>query len=143
METELKNWICSHGLRSVVTLTGPIDQDHIQDYYACADCFALASFAEGIPVVLMEAMAMEIPCVTTRITGIPELIHDETDGLLIPAGDDISLAAALGLLMDDPTLCRKLGEAGRARVTSEYHLGRNMRLLADKFRSLLPVATGH
>ncbi len=138
LEAELKNWVCSHGLRSVVTLTGPVDQDHIQDYYRCADCFALASFAEGIPIVLMEAMAMAIPCVTTRITGIPELIHDESDGLLVPAGDDISLAAAIGLLMDDPALCQKLGEAGRVRVRADYHLGRNMAALGEKFRSLLP-----
>jgi colanic acid/amylovoran biosynthesis glycosyltransferase len=139
LDAELKNWVCSNGLRNMVTLSGPIDQDHIRDYYSCADCFALASFAEGIPVVLMEAMAMAIPCVTTQITGIPELIHDERDGLLVAAGDEIGLAAALGLLMDDPALCRKLGEAGRARVCAEYNLDRNMRVLAEKFKSLLPV----
>lgn len=140
LEAELKNWVVAHGLRDVVTLTGPIDQDHIRDYYASADCFALASFAEGIPVVLMEAMAMTIPCVTTRITGIPELIHDESDGLLVAAGDDVGLAAAIGLLVDDPALRRKLGQAGRARVVTDYNLERNMRLLGEKLRSLLSRA---
>ena len=53
-----------------------MNQDRVRDLYLNAHVFALASFAEGIPVVLMEAMAMEIPCVTTWITGIPELIRD-------------------------------------------------------------------
>ncbi len=141
LESELKNWVLSHGLKNVVTLTGPMDQDQIRDYYACADCFALASFAEGIPVVLMEAMAMAIPCVATQITGIPELIHDEREGLLVAAGDDVGLAAALGLLVDDPALRRKLGEAGRSRTIAEYHLERNMRMLAEKLRTLLSLAS--
>jgi len=62
---------------------GAINQDRIRDFYAAADAFCLPSFAEGLPVVLMEAMAMELPCVTTQIAGIPELIRDGVDGLLV------------------------------------------------------------
>ncbi len=71
------------GIQDQVIFEGAINQDRIRDLFEKADVFALASFAEGIPVVLMEAMAMEIPCVSTWITGIPELIRDSIDGLLV------------------------------------------------------------
>ena len=83
---------------------GAVNQDRIRDLYRQAHVFALASFAEGIPVVLMEAMAMEIPCVTTWITGIPELIRNGIDGLLVAPSDELALAAAIARLMDDPDL---------------------------------------
>ncbi|HEX8999661.1 MAG TPA: glycosyltransferase, partial [Blastocatellia bacterium] len=97
----------------------------------------LASFAEGIPVVLMEAMAMEIPCITTFITGIPELIRDGTDGLLVPPSDVEALAEAIGKLMDDAALRRDLGQQGRARVMDKYDLPRNCARLAEIFQRRL------
>lgn len=139
LEAELQNWICSHGLRSIVTMTGRIDPEYVREYYACADCFALASFAEGIPKVLMEAMAMALPCVTTQIGGIPELIHDERDGLLVAAGDEIGLAAAIGVFIDAPDLRLKFGQAARARVVADYPLERSLRHLSGKLRSLLSL----
>lgn len=141
LERLLQVWVEVHGLTDIVTLTGAVDQDHIRDYYARADCFALASFAEGIPVVLMEAMAMAIPCVTTHITGIPELIRHERDGLLVPPGDESSLAAAIGSLMDDPSLRQRLGAAGRERVSRDYDLECNMAVLGDTFRRLLALSS--
>ena len=68
------------GMADQVIFEGAVNQDRIRGLFGKADIFALASFAEGIPVVLMEAMAMEIPCVSTCITGIPELIRDSIDG---------------------------------------------------------------
>jgi len=141
LEGALKAWVRSHDLADVVVFTGPVDQDHIRDYYRQADCFALASFAEGIPVVLMEAMAMGIPCVTTHITGIPELIQDGQDGLLVPPSDDVSLAAAIGLLMDDPELRRRIGVAGRLRVSRDYNLERNILTLGETFRRLFALSS--
>lgn len=139
LEAELKNWVCSHGLQNVVTLTGRIEPGQVREYYACADCFALASFAEGMPLVLMEAMAMGVPCVATQIAGIPELLHDEREGLLVAAGDEVGLAAAIGVLVDDPDLRGKLGRAGRARIAADYPFEKSMRLLADKLRNLLTL----
>ncbi len=125
------------GLSAVVTLEGRMNQDQVLDLYRQTDCFALASFAEGIPVVLMEAMAMEIPCVATGITGIPELIRDEREGLLVPPSDEAALAQAIARLMDDPGLCRRLGEAARRRVLEEFDLGRNVAELAQTFHTHL------
>lgn len=117
-----------------VVFVGAVNQDAIRALYAQASCFCLPSFAEGVPVVLMEAMAMEIPCVTTRITGVPELIDHEVNGLLVAASDTVGLAAALTRLMDDPALRMSLGRAARVRVNEEYNLDRNVRGLAEVFR---------
>jgi len=120
-----------------VVFEGAVNQDRIRNLYREAHVFALASFAEGIPVVLMEAMAMEIPCVTTWITGIPELIRDGVDGLLVGPSDETGLAEAIARLMDDTGLRKRVGAAGRSRVIEKYHLRKNVALLAGVFREYL------
>ncbi len=72
----------------------------------------------------MEAMATEIPCVSTMIAGIPELIRDEIDGLLVPPSDEEALAEALRRLMDEPEFRRRLGRAGRLRVIEPIRSGK-------------------
>lgn len=121
------------GLGASVVFEGAVNQDRIRALYALADCLCLPSFAEGIPVVLMEAMAMEIPCVTTHIAGIPELIRDGVEGLLVAPSDLDGLVDALSLLCDDPALRYSLGQAGRRRVLAQYNLSENVRTLADIF----------
>jgi glycosyltransferase involved in cell wall biosynthesis len=98
--------------------------------YRETDLFALASFAEGVPVVLMEAMAMEIPCLATWITGVPELIRHGVDGWLVPPSDPAVFAAAIAHLIDHPELRQRLGSAGRARVQECYDLTGNTQRLA-------------
>src|SRR5581483_6132281 len=115
----LQQAVESFGLADDVRFEGAVSQDHIRSLFSTADVFALASFAEGIPVVLMEAMAMTVPCISTRITGIPELIRDGIDGLLVTPADAAELASAIGRLMDDANLRRRLGEAGRQRVVAK------------------------
>lgn len=100
----LEDDVRKRGLDRVVVFEGAVNPDRIRAIYESADIFVLASFAEGIPVVLMEAMAMEIPCVATLITGIPELIRDGIDGLLVAPSDDTALADAICRLMDDTEL---------------------------------------
>jgi len=131
------------GLGEAVIFEGSVNQDRIRAFYRGAHLFALASFAEGIPVVLMEAMAMEIPCVTTWITGHPELIRDGVDGLLVAPSDDHGLAAAIARLMDDASLRQRLGEAGRKRVIDKYNLTRNVAGLAQVFRKHLAPGENH
>jgi colanic acid/amylovoran biosynthesis glycosyltransferase len=134
---ELENMVRERGLSSNILFEGAINQDRIQTYYEAADIFALASFAEGIPVVLMEAMAMEIPCVASRINGIPELIRDGVDGLLVAPSDIEGMAGALARLMDDPALREWLGKAGRVRVQQSYELSSSADRLAAVFRRRL------
>lgn len=121
------------GLGDHVVFEGAVNQDHIRDLYRRASAFCIPSFAEGIPVVLMEAMAMEIPCVTTRITGIPELITDGVDGLLVPPSNVEALTAALVRLIDDPAATRAMALAGRETVCARYDLGANVDHLAEVF----------
>lgn len=125
------------GVAERIVFDGAVDQDRIREIYAEADAFVLPSFAEGIPVVLMEAMAMQIPCVTTRITGIPELIRGGVDGILVAPSDVDELAAAVEELIEDPDRRRQMGEAGRRRVEEKYHLERNTRRLASIFERRL------
>jgi glycosyltransferase involved in cell wall biosynthesis len=137
---ELERTIAERGLQNNVTLEGSCNQSRVLDFYRQADLFVLASFAEGVPVVLMEAMAMEIPCIATWITGIPELIRHGVDGWLIPAADEEQLAAAIAHLVDDPELRRKLGKSARARVEEKYNLAVNTARLGEIYRRRLSIA---
>jgi glycosyltransferase involved in cell wall biosynthesis len=132
----LENEAARRGIAEHVIFEGWCNPDQLRALYSEADVFALASFAEGIPVVLMEAMAMEIACVATWITGVPELIRHEIDGLLVPPATEEELARALALLMDDSDLRLRLGKSARQRVLDSYDLSRNTALLADVLREL-------
>lgn len=107
------------GVADRVEFLGSVGQDRVADLYAQADVFCTSSFAEGVPTVLMEAMASGLPTVATRIMGIPELVEDGATGLLVPPGRADALADALERLADDPELARRMGEAGRRRVAEE------------------------
>ena len=130
----LEEEVARRRLGGHVIFEGWQSPERLRDLYAQADAFALASSAEGIPVVLMEAMSMEIPCVATRITGIPELIRDEVDGLLVPPASEEALESALARLMDDADLRLRLGRSARRRILECYDLNRNVAALADLLR---------
>jgi glycosyltransferase involved in cell wall biosynthesis len=115
---------------SCITFQGATNPDRVVGFLREASLFVLPSFAEGVPVALMEAMAMEVPCISTVVAGIPELIRNGIDGILVPPSDEIELAAAIRRLMDDENLRRRLGAAGRARVIERYNLRKNVRELA-------------
>src|SRR5258706_7492768 len=83
------------GVKQHVIFYGFTPQDKLDELYRRADVFALASLAEGVPGVLMEAMAMEIPCVATPVAGVPELIRDGIDGLLVPPSDERAIGLAI------------------------------------------------
>jgi glycosyltransferase involved in cell wall biosynthesis len=114
-----------------------VNQDKLLDLYRESDALVLSSFAEGLPVVLMEAMAMEIPCVAPWVNGIPEIVTHETDGLLVPPGDAEALARAIGRLMDDAELRRTLGQNARLKILEKFDLRRNTEHLADVFQRRL------
>jgi glycosyltransferase involved in cell wall biosynthesis len=121
------------GLSGHVRLLGSVSQDDIRSNYARADLFCLPSFAEGIPVVVMEAMAMAMPVVTTRIMGIPELIEDGSDGVLVAPGRADELTDALERLVRSPEERRTMGRAARRKVETEYDVARS----AKSMRAIL------
>jgi len=111
------------GLDDRVILAGFVGQDEILDWYASADVFCLPSFAEGIPVVLMEAMAAELPVISTRIMGIPELVEHEVNGLLVTPTRVDELVGALARLAADPEDRRRMGAEGRKTIESSFASG--------------------
>jgi glycosyltransferase involved in cell wall biosynthesis len=89
---------------------------------------------EGIPVVLMEAMACKLPVVASRLSGIPELVKDGKTGLLVPPGDAEALAEALAYLYKQPEKRQQLGQAGRERILQTFDLHKNAAELAQRFQ---------
>lgn len=108
------------GLGPAVSFAGYRSQDEVAAALAEADVFVLPSFAEGVPVVLMEAMASCVPVVATRVGGVAELVEDGVSGFLAPPGDVGTLADRIARLLDDPALRVRMGEAGRAMVTAAF-----------------------
>lgn len=121
------------GIADRVEFLGAVGQDRVPALYAAADVFCSSSFAEGVPVVLMEAMASGLPTVATRIMGIPEIVEDGVTGLLVPPGRADALADALERLAADPEERRAMGEAGRRKVIEE----RDPRRSADRLLALI------
>lgn len=126
MRQELADLIRDLKLDRHVQLTGAVRSDATIAYYQRADLFVLPCLIEedgnrdGIPNVIAEAMAMELPVVATDISGIPELVlHSET-GLLVPQKNVEELTAAIILLLNDPGLRRRFGQAGRQRVKDVF-----------------------
>jgi glycosyltransferase involved in cell wall biosynthesis len=118
------------GVTDRVELVGAVGQDEIRDYYTRADVFCMPSFAEGVPVVLMEAMAMRLPVVATRVMGVPELVEHGVSGLLVAPGRTDELASALRELATSPELRSRLGESGRQVVSERYDVEESARKLA-------------
>ncbi|HET7477335.1 MAG TPA: glycosyltransferase [Dermatophilaceae bacterium] len=115
-----------HHLAGQVRVRGAMSQPELLDLYRSADVFALACRVlddgdrDGIPNVLVEAMAAGLPVVSTGVSGIPELVQDGVNGLLVPPDDPAALADALSRLADDRRLRARLAGAGAATVAEHY-----------------------
>lgn len=139
LEGELRARIAAKGLSDVVELTGPATQDEVMRLLRGAAVFAAPCVVgadgnrDGLPTVLLEAMALGVPCVSTPVTGIPEAIADGETGLLVAEHDAPGLAGALGRLLDDELLRVRLARAARARVEDRFDVDRN----AAAMRALL------
>jgi len=124
------------GLTGSVHLLGAVAENVVRDELERSHAFVLASLHEPLGVAIMEAMAMGLPVVVTREGGVPELVQDGVDGLLVDARSPEQIAAALGSLLRDPALARSLGEAGRRTVAGRFHSGVSARIIADCVSSL-------
>jgi colanic acid/amylovoran biosynthesis glycosyltransferase len=117
-----------------IDFAGAVGRDDIRPFFAAADVFCLPSFAEGLPVVLMEAMAMELPVVATWIAGVPELVEDGVHGHLVPPGRADAVADALGALATARAALPTMGRAGRAKVLSQHDVRRTAAELERRLR---------
>jgi glycosyltransferase involved in cell wall biosynthesis len=132
--------IMALGLDDAIGLAGPLSQRELFDEYrraaaVCLPCRIVGQDRDGIPNVLVEAMACATPVVTTGISGIPELVSEGVDGLLVPPDDPEALAAAIRALDEDRGLAERLGAAGRATVRERFDGERLAVRLAELFRA--------
>ncbi len=125
-EHDVRAAVSEASLQDRVTFVGPLTQDTLHEEYLRATAFALPCRVlddgdrDGIPNVLMEAMACCVPVVTTAVSGIPELVADGSNGLLVEPDHPVELADALHLLAKDPALAHRLGAEGRSTVMSRF-----------------------
>ena len=147
---ELERQVRELGLEDRVRLTGPLPYLDVVARYPRAAAFVLPCIVtsegdrDGIPNVILEAMAAAVPVVSTPVSGIPEVLRDDDTGLVVPEGDAAAIADAVERLLDDPALGTRLGAAARTFVSSEFDLTRNINRLVDRFAAVAagPAADG-
>jgi glycosyltransferase involved in cell wall biosynthesis len=135
---EIETAIRRYGLEQNVTMLGWLDEQAVRRELAAADALVLPSFAEGLPVVLMEAMASARPVITTTIAGIPELVTDKVHGWLVPAGDVGALSDAIvrfaATRLDKLTA---MGEACRERALERHDIDGSAAQLIELFAAAM------
>jgi colanic acid/amylovoran biosynthesis glycosyltransferase len=140
MHGELERLVDDLQLRSCVTFLGPLGHASVAQWMHSLDAFVVAckkdsnGDMDGIPVVLMEAMSQRVPVVSTRLSGIPELVVHESTGLLASPADPASLAHELRRLLDSPVLRSRLAEAAVLHVEAEFGQEVNLDRLLGYFR---------
>jgi glycosyltransferase involved in cell wall biosynthesis len=118
LRSDLEAHATQLGVRDRVHFLG--FQRNVADVYDAIDIFALPSVCEALPYALLEAMTSELPVVATTVGGVPEVVADGETGFLVPARSPEALARALRPLLDEPELRRRLGRAGRDRVSAHF-----------------------
>jgi colanic acid/amylovoran biosynthesis glycosyltransferase len=144
---KLEGAIARHGLGDVVALVGSMPHEQLMERMRTSAMTVLPCIEsrrgdiDGIPNILIESLALQVPVISTPISGIPELVVDGETGLLVPPHDAAALAGAIEALLRDGSRGRALGRAGRSRVETMFDLERNVRELVGRFEQVLD-ATG-
>jgi glycosyltransferase involved in cell wall biosynthesis len=147
LRPRLQETIDAFGLQGIVKLLG--HRRDVLDLYQAMDIFVLSSLREGLPNVVLEALACEVPVVATRIAGVPQLISDGENGLLVSPDNVGELRRGIQRLVEDAALRRRLAAAGRKTVEERFSFTERMRKITAVYDSLLrknplqykPVAT--
>jgi glycosyltransferase involved in cell wall biosynthesis len=127
------------GLNGEVELTG--ERGDVPELLAGSDALVLSSRSEGLPLSVLEAMAIGLPVVASAVGGIPELVTDGETGFLVAPGDPDALADRLSRLIADPELRRRMGDAGRLRVRERFDLPAMQRAHVELYERLLAGST--
>lgn len=140
MRAPIEDAIRRHNLGSRVRITGWVDSATVRAEMLAARALVLPSFAEGLPVVIMEAMAVGRPVVSTRIAGIPELVRDGIDGWLVPPGSIAELAQAMrDCLVATPERLAQMGRSAREQVERHHDVDEEARKLKSLFQLPRPA----
>lgn len=146
-EAELRKMIKVGALEQHVTITGrPLTQEGLPEFmhsghiYALPCVWAKDGDVDGLPQMLMEAMACGLPVISTKLVGIPDLIEHERSGLLVESGDAVQLADAIQRLIDDPALARRLAEEGGQVVRERFEINTALQPLIRLFEQRLAAS---
>jgi colanic acid/amylovoran biosynthesis glycosyltransferase len=141
MRGEIEQLVDQLGLRDSVRITGFLDNYGVLQELVAARALVLPSFAEGLPVVIMEALALGRPVISTYVAGIPELIEPGVNGWLVPAGEvGILVEAMTDALTADPAELERMGRAGATRVAEQHNALTEARKLAVFFSNSDAIA---
>ncbi len=140
LRSEIEALIARYKLHNNVHITGWISGDKVREEILAARALVLPSFAEGLPMVLMEAMALRRPVISTYIAGIPELVCPGENGWLVPAGDVEALVKAMRACLDAPIeILTRMGEAARMDALARHDVDREARKLVALFSQTVEV----
>jgi glycosyltransferase involved in cell wall biosynthesis len=152
LRDEIEASIARYKLRDRIRITGWIDGERVQQEIIAARALVLPSFAEGLPIALMEAMALRRPVISTFVAGIPELVMPGKHGWLVPAGDVEGLTRAMRACLDEPTeRLARMGEAAHQQAFDRHDISKETAKLAALFKDCImtnrsppgPMADNH
>jgi glycosyltransferase involved in cell wall biosynthesis len=124
-------------IASRVDFVGAQPPEQVRSYLQRADVFVMSSFAEGVPVVLMEAMMSGLPVVATQVAGVSELVEDGVNGFLVPPSDGVALSDRIQTLLDDAALRQRLGEQGKLKVSQAFNIYQEAKKLYQLIESAI------
>ena len=138
MRSEVEDMISEYDLKDRVSITGWISSQQVRQEILNSCGLVLPSFAEGLPVVIMEAMALRRPVISTYVAGIPELVIPGVNGWLVPAGSVIELVETIENLLSQSTeRLKEMGDAAFARVTERHSIEVEANKLVSLFQATL------
>jgi colanic acid/amylovoran biosynthesis glycosyltransferase len=136
MRAEIEALIERYKLQDKVRITGRVSSEQLHNEIVSARALVLPSFAEGLPMVIMEAMALRRPVISTFVAGIPELVHPGEHGWLVPAGDVDALSQAMQECLDAPVgTLALMGQAAQKRVLARHNVDTQAEQLMQLFQS--------
>jgi glycosyltransferase involved in cell wall biosynthesis len=140
-EPRLRKAIARWGLEGLVELTGPLKEDRVRELMQHSSCFVLPCVqaedgnVDALPTVLLEALASGCPTVSTRLSGVPEIIDHKASGLLVEPGDEKALARAIRKILLRPELATSLAQGGRRRAEEKFDIRRNVAVMQEWLRA--------
>ena len=141
MRAEIEKYITDHQLADYVELTGSLSGEQVREQISLARTFVMPSFAEGLPVVIMEAFALGRPVITTYVAGIPELVKNDINGWLVPAGSVNDLVEAMrSALIASPDELAEMGRRGRNSVLEQHSITIEAKKLSELFLQFCELA---
>lgn len=142
LENHLKQVAKDLSVEEYINFRGGVSDSELKHYYENADMFILPCVIagngdrDGIPVAIMEAMAMELPIISTMVSGIPELVADGISGILVPQRDEAAIAVAILKLSKDKDLRHRMGENGRKIINKKYNIVSESKKLVNIYNSM-------